>query len=1237
VLLASTGVALSQDKPVGKLDDAALLDLGQSVAKRLADAEAALEPEKAALASGQEALAAKRAEAANVRVPDDAPLDGSTSDAARASLERLDRRLDGLRTRQRLAQEEKTALEERAKRLDTAGAAAGRVGAALDAAGPAAAELDNRVSSGRIAPDKVPPGFAPARLAARRATLAAQVSAWSDDADQNRRSLGALPATLEDLRRKVSAAEAREALAARALVEAQKREAVAKEIDGKDPRTISGLLAASVLERERLEQALEPARVALERARADVARVTSELATTAAPNPDAVKVEPGPARVVAAERTYELSRAMADYHARRAEGLERSRVALAATADLAPALAASALALDAGLLRTSVLAASVERLVADGKLPREPLPSKAAPDDVAAARRRVAAMVETAGAVAEEARARLAQLPKEVADETAAGALEQGRLKALGDATAAARENARWTQEVETFALPELVKRFSAARESWKLDELAAARARAELDSALAAVESASLALRTIEDPLARRARAQNPSERKKILDALYRKLGLDPPHDDPGPSTASAADPAPATLSPGATLLAALEDRETVLAGRIRVVDDGIRELDAFKTTVIDAEIRSDALVRIMAETLEASQRTYGAALELQARVGLGTVAASALPPGVNEAASYDRILTFEGAVAAATREQAALHERRLRAEANRDFQVVARTRMAEAFAVAGKRIDALKERAQLEATADRPLSSLPDTERKRREQEIGRSLDANDWTTERVLAVFGTERTDSLTDLLRSYYGDVLELERKRRNLASRTALTSTVLALADEERRSEASLLPVARENAVSGRAAEAAERIRVGLVPPTDPTALAALRAAGRPVPAPQGLGPDDLSAEADRIFEARARVLAADERVREIELHLSQRGADADAGVLQDELGALAARSASIEREIERLGARPSLIHVGDSAADALAVTDGADGEIVQIRALRRAAFRRAALLSIAHLILIPLIAVFLVQVVRKVGVRFVKRVAASSRPAAMDRAQRAETIRQVASAALIVTIVVVATLSVLRELHFDVTPILASAGVVGLAIAFGAQALVRDLFNGTFILLENQYMIGDTVKIGDLSGVIEKVTLRLTVVRAGDGTLHFIPNGNILQVSNRTKGWAKEFLAVSVGYGEDLGGVLGVLRAVSQDMSQDELYGPKLLEPPEVLGIDQFSESGLTITVSIRTLPGEVQNVAREARLRIKRAFDAAKISMAVPQGFVQHPAGDGDPPDGSTAGPDKG
>ena len=202
----------------------------------------------------------------------------------------------------------------------------------------------------------------------------------------------------------------------------------------------------------------------------------------------------------------------------------------------------------------------------------------------------------------------------------------------------------------------------------------------------------------------------------------------------------------------------------------------------------------------------------------------------------------------------------------------------------------------------------------------------------------------------------------------------------------------------------------------------------------------------------------------------------------------------------------------------------------------------------------------------------------------------------------------------IVVITVLSVFMVLGAIGINVGPLLAGAGVVGLAISFGAQSLVKDIFAGLFILFENQFGIGDIVRLGEASGAVERMTLRATFLRDVSGTLHVVPNGEIKHVQNLTRSWSRAVLDIGVAYKEDVDRVIAVMREVGRQMWEDQDWRPFLVEEAAVLGVESFGESSVNIRMMSKTLPLKQWEVARELRRRLKRRFDEEGIEIPFPQ-----------------------
>jgi moderate conductance mechanosensitive channel len=220
--------------------------------------------------------------------------------------------------------------------------------------------------------------------------------------------------------------------------------------------------------------------------------------------------------------------------------------------------------------------------------------------------------------------------------------------------------------------------------------------------------------------------------------------------------------------------------------------------------------------------------------------------------------------------------------------------------------------------------------------------------------------------------------------------------------------------------------------------------------------------------------------------------------------------------------------------------------------------------------------------------------------------------------KRVQTISGVTRKVLYVVIWCMAGIMILKELNFDVRPLLAGAGIIGVAIGFGAQSIVKDVLNGLFLLVENQLRVHDVATINGKTGLVEEINLRTTVLRAEDGAVHIFPNGSMTDISNLTREFSYFVLTVSVSYREDPDHVMAVLKEIGTEVMKDEPFRSAILEPLEVMGVDKLGQDSVVIKARFKTLPSQQWVVGREMNRRIKKRFEEAEIQMPFPAQNVQ-------------------
>ncbi len=257
------------------------------------------------------------------------------------------------------------------------------------------------------------------------------------------------------------------------------------------------------------------------------------------------------------------------------------------------------------------------------------------------------------------------------------------------------------------------------------------------------------------------------------------------------------------------------------------------------------------------------------------------------------------------------------------------------------------------------------------------------------------------------------------------------------------------------------------------------------------------------------------------------------------------------------------------------------------------------------------------LVLVPI----LLRIARAVVDRVIRRLVVRDAEGSLEaEVQREDTLIRIVAGTLAMLVWVMAGMMVLHEIGFDIGPLLATAGVAGIAIGLGGQTLIRDILAGLFIILENQMRIGDVVRLtgaSGASGVVENITLRMTTLRDQDGTEHFVPNSEIKSVANLSKGFARVNITVGIGYDANLDKVIETVNRVGVELAADPQFRDSILTPPQFLRVDDFGETALVIRILGDTKPAKQWEIAGELRKRLKIAFDAAEIMLPRVQRFL--------------------
>lgn len=261
-----------------------------------------------------------------------------------------------------------------------------------------------------------------------------------------------------------------------------------------------------------------------------------------------------------------------------------------------------------------------------------------------------------------------------------------------------------------------------------------------------------------------------------------------------------------------------------------------------------------------------------------------------------------------------------------------------------------------------------------------------------------------------------------------------------------------------------------------------------------------------------------------------------------------------------------------------------------------------------------ALESGVRIVLIAMVAWLVVRAGTLATTRFEQEMSRGPGPDGIERAKRAGTLASLVRKTVSVAVTAVAALMILRELRIDIMPVLTGAGILGLAVGFGAQTLVRDVISGFFLILEDQVRVGDVAKVNGQGGLVEAITLRTIVLRDYDGTVYVFPNGEIRTLANLTKDFAYHVIDVGIAYDEDPDRAIAALAEIGAELRRDPRIAPHILGDLEIAGVDAFAPSQVMIKARIKTVPLKQWEVGRELRRRIQKAFTERGLTIPVPQ-----------------------
>ncbi len=367
----------------------------------------------------------------------------------------------------------------------------------------------------------------------------------------------------------------------------------------------------------------------------------------------------------------------------------------------------------------------------------------------------------------------------------------------------------------------------------------------------------------------------------------------------------------------------------------------------------------------------------------------------------------------------------------------------------------------------------------------------------------------------------------------------------------------------------------------------------------------------------LAAEGARLHSLAAELTATERRLEELQVNFAPtslfepnnfNATTQDVRSALDKANALKQSAVAAQQQAANLRQRVEGFRVSEVAKDESQPSWRLDNPFTPERLLEWGVDHGPPLLTI-------LIAAFALYLVVKLSGRHLAKLVAhgGSRGTLHERENRAITLVGVFQNVATIAVLVGGGLMLLDEVGIPILPLMGGAAVLGLAVAFGSQNLIKDYFSGFMLLMEDQYGVNDVIKIGEISGAVEQITLRVTTLRDLEGVVHFIPHGTITTVSNMTHGWSRALLDIAVAYKEDTDRVMAVMLEVANELRGDEQFGPLILEDAEMLGVDLLGDSSISVKMVIKTHPLKRWAVRREYLRRIKQRFDQVGIEIPFP------------------------
>ncbi len=1067
-------------------------------------------------------LILKQAETAReaFHMPDDIAeqtvrLEEETLETKKAQAEQAKARHDAWLKQVELIQAEKKGLETHIEHIEQARLAAESFNATIGQLELSLLEVRLRIADGTLASDKVSALLQEDELEVQHQALRQQLETLNELSQAAPIKLKLVLTRLEEAEKQELEADVQKVSAEKQYREELKRQELLQEYSEQTPKALSEKLPDLQEELVGLNGALQLAHRGFQRRQAEVAQLQKEIDALSTPE-SAEQIQFGVAvRADEVERRSEQTDQVITYHDQRLEKTQALHTALTALIKEGEIYKGDATVLNLHVFDIQVPVGILERAVLDGQAQADVIPEGAGSEALSVMKEKAEAAAEDALSAIEQSKGLLVETSKQIEKTQAARQEAESYLKQLQQQAKAAEEARRWAAELKDLTAEQVVERFKATTQELSANAETAQNARKVFDEAKKHTEEEQIKFESLTDPLLRSAQQEAAAEEHTIIKKLYALAEIEPPAElktaEPTEVVAHSAEGQPDNTA----------QYQNLLATRERIIQEREEQQGNLKEALNEYKLKIEEYEKHLSEEDGLLQQQYRNAIELKKRIGLGQLADDAIPEGITDALNSKRIESLEKDMAALLHDADAVQQQADNLDGPDENLEEIRTSLETTITAVGKRLDMASDLEKLQKSIQRTAADRSKVEVATLEQNATRRLRADESREEQIFAYVPSEQADEMTDLLKVYCQELLDLESQRANLQSQSALTERMIELAESEKGAVAALLPLFQKQEELLRMAEDETwvTIEAGLAPEKAADFISAHETkTGVLLPTPPPVAPDEkpaaIAAGAELLFARYADVVAAQKWTSLFERRLSEAGLDSEIGAYQDQLGAIEAQAAALQRAMHRLTGHPAeeleKLDEADAPKTAAEREQYLRGEIGALRADRHQTRRQAIIEILTRLAIIAVAAVILTLITSFVLNRMSKRY---RNPGVSGNAQTLLVLSFMKTLAKM-SIWVTAFILILSTLGFNVGAILAGLGIGGLAIAMAARETLSDMLGGIMIFIERPFVIGDTVQIaGGATTKVIDMTWRTTRLSDAFDYHYTVPNR---QVANAT-------------------------------------------------------------------------------------------------------------------------